>query len=531
MGALACLAQILGQGNNSILYQELVKKQIALQANAFSQLSELSGEFTFQVAPYPGKSLSSMYYALTNALEAFEKRGVLDEDIEKFKGGIESQLINGLQSVAGKVSQLAQFQTMTGNPNMIGKLIKMYQAVTKEDVMRVYDQYIRLRHPVVLSVLPKDQDKLTTVSNNYVINKENYKAPNYGYTDLKYVKAKDKFDAALRRQAAPQPGVHVQVHAVVSFDAALAEVLGEGDVIVDLPELRRLHVVDALHDVAAAVRQARIERGREVEPVEVGRADGAVVGHRLVAPAPPDVRDLERRARRDLLLNARAEVPAVLANVPAVEHLGVVRRGDGVLAEVLVGPGPALAVGRRVHQVAVGRVIASARVAGREGEIAPIAGGAGRHAVRRLLQQAIRAVRVVGGRIPPHAELERRLAVAEQVVRPRRTAGRCPSGRRRRPALERSTHSGGSDRRQKCSPGSSCRSARSESHPATSVDRTSTGPGHRTRSCSSRTDCRLRCSRTSSTTSGGCSRSCRQAGNRYRRGRTPHPSAAGDRRP
>jgi zinc protease len=194
MGALACLAQVLGQGNNSILYQELVKKQVALQANAFSGLSELSGEFTFQVAPYPGKSLASMYFALENALAAFEKRGVTDEDIEKFKGGIESQLINGLQSVAGKVSQLAQFQTMTGNPNIIGKLIKMYQSVTKEDVMRVYNQYIKSKHPVVLSVLPKEQDMLTTAESNFVISKEGYVAPHYGYEGLKYTKAKDKFD-------------------------------------------------------------------------------------------------------------------------------------------------------------------------------------------------------------------------------------------------------------------------------------------------------------------------------------------------
>jgi zinc protease len=51
-----------------------------------------------------------MYYALTNALEAFEKRGVLDEDIEKFKGGIEAQLINSLQSVSGKVSHWHNFK-------------------------------------------------------------------------------------------------------------------------------------------------------------------------------------------------------------------------------------------------------------------------------------------------------------------------------------------------------------------------------------------------------------------------------------
>src|SRR5687767_8622886 len=53
--ALACLAQILGQGNNSFMYQQLTKKQLALQAGCFSILFELSGIFAFQVIPYPGK--------------------------------------------------------------------------------------------------------------------------------------------------------------------------------------------------------------------------------------------------------------------------------------------------------------------------------------------------------------------------------------------------------------------------------------------------------------------------------------------
>ena len=164
------------------------------------------------MAPYPGKSLAAMYLALTNAMEVFEKRGVTDEDIAKFKGGIEAQLINSLQSVSGKVSQLAQFQTFTGNPNMIGKLIKMYQAVTKEDVMRVYYQYVGSRHPVVLSVLPKDQDKLTTAESNFVINKNNYVAPNYGYEGLKYAKAKDKFDRAKMPGSGANPVVKVPAY-------------------------------------------------------------------------------------------------------------------------------------------------------------------------------------------------------------------------------------------------------------------------------------------------------------------------------
>ncbi|MGB2705130.1 MAG: pitrilysin family protein, partial [Chitinophagaceae bacterium] len=194
MGALACLAQVLGQGKNSILYQQLVKKQLALQANASSQLSELAGEMSFQIVPSPGKSLAMLDSMFRNSLDSFEARGITNDDIEKFKGGIEAQLINGLQSVSGKVSQLAAFQTFTGNPNKIADLIKMYQAVTKEDVLRVYNEYIKGKHAVFISVLPKGQEKMIAAADNYKIDSANYTAPDYGYAGLKYIKAKDNFD-------------------------------------------------------------------------------------------------------------------------------------------------------------------------------------------------------------------------------------------------------------------------------------------------------------------------------------------------
>jgi zinc protease len=194
MGALACLAQVLGQGKNSVLYQQLVKKQLALQSNTFSQLSELSGEMTFQLIPSPGKTLGKIDTLFHQSLDSFEARGVTDDDIAKFKGGIEAQQINGLQSVAGKVSQLAAFQTFAGNPNKIADLIKMYQAVTKEDVMRVYNQYIKGKHAVFLSVVPKGQEKMIAAADNFKIDSSVYNAPDYGYAGLKYTKAKDNFD-------------------------------------------------------------------------------------------------------------------------------------------------------------------------------------------------------------------------------------------------------------------------------------------------------------------------------------------------
>ncbi len=235
MAALACLAQVLGQGGggggrggrggggggggnrNSVLYQTLIKDQKALQASANSNLSELAGEFSISVTPYPGKSLAEMEKLVGDALAEFEKRGVTDEDIEKFKSGYESRTINGLSSVSGKVSQLAAFQTFAGNANMIGKLLNMYQSVTKEDVMRVYNQYIKGKHRVVVSAVTKGQENLKAADDNYTIDESHYKAPDYGYAGLHYIKAKDNFD----RSKVPPSGLNPVVKVPSFWTGAL----------------------------------------------------------------------------------------------------------------------------------------------------------------------------------------------------------------------------------------------------------------------------------------------------------------------
>jgi zinc protease len=210
MAALQCLAQVIGQGRNSVLYQQLVKKQLALQANSFSRLSELSGEFIFQIIPMPGKSLGQMDSLFHSSLDSFEKRGVTDDDISKFKGSTEAQLINGLQSVAGKVTQLATFQTFTGNPNKIADLLNMYSSLTKEDVMNAYNKYIKGKSAVYVSVLIKGQNEsMAAAKNNYAIDTTHYTAPEYGYAALKYVKAADNFDRSKVPGNGPNPVVKV----------------------------------------------------------------------------------------------------------------------------------------------------------------------------------------------------------------------------------------------------------------------------------------------------------------------------------
>jgi zinc protease len=206
---LDCLAEILGQGKNSILYQELVKDQKVLSASAGNSCTELSGEFVFSITPSPTRSLAETKKLYDDAIKAFEARGVTDEDIARFTGSIEANLINGLQSVSAKVSQLAQFQTFTGNPNYIGVQLEKYTNVTKADVQRVYEKYVKGKPAVILSVATKSAPTNVVAAENYTINKEGYHAPDYGYAGLKYEKPKDSFERDKMPPSGANPTVKV----------------------------------------------------------------------------------------------------------------------------------------------------------------------------------------------------------------------------------------------------------------------------------------------------------------------------------
>lgn len=206
--ALDCLAEIIGQGKNSLLYKNMIKTQKAVSASAFNSTSELAGEFSFSVMPFPGLQLADMEKLINESLTEFEKRGVTDEDIEKFRNSAEASTINGLENVSRKVSQLAAYYTFTGDANYVGKELKRYTSVTKEDVMRVYNQYIKGKNSLVVSVLTKGQENNKAAADNYEAKTDpNYKSPDYGYAGLKYNKAKDNFDRSKMPSNGPSPVV------------------------------------------------------------------------------------------------------------------------------------------------------------------------------------------------------------------------------------------------------------------------------------------------------------------------------------
>ncbi len=207
--ALDALAEIIGQGKNSLLYKNLIKPQQALQAQAYNSTSELAGEFTMVALPFPGKALADLEKEVRATLAEFEKTGATAEQVARYKSSTEAQMVNRLASVSGKVSQLAANQTYFGTPNRLPQELKDLRAVTPADVNRVYNQYLKGKHAVVLSVVPKTGAVPPVQPDNFTVSKEGYKAPNYGYEGLTYTKATDSFDRTKQPKAGTAPLVQV----------------------------------------------------------------------------------------------------------------------------------------------------------------------------------------------------------------------------------------------------------------------------------------------------------------------------------
>lgn len=167
--SLDALASILGDGKNSILYQNLVKTQKAIDAGAFHDCAELACTlYVYAIGDAGDKGdLTPIYQALMNSLNQVKTDGVKQEQLDAIIGQAEAGSIYALQSVSGKVSQLAANQTFYGQPDRLQTELKELQAVTPSSIGEVYNQFVDGKHKVVLSVVPKNHTDLAVQEANF----------------------------------------------------------------------------------------------------------------------------------------------------------------------------------------------------------------------------------------------------------------------------------------------------------------------------------------------------------------------------
>ncbi|HET8866572.1 MAG TPA: pitrilysin family protein [Gracilimonas sp.] len=159
--ALDILTELLANGKKAPFYKVLVEEK-ELTSNVFmnNSNSELAGEISMIVRAYQNTDLNEVAAAVDEAFTRFEEEGFTQADLDRIKAGIETDFYNGLSSVLGKAFQLAQYNIFADDPGYINEDIQKTLAVTKEDVMRVYEEYIKGKHFVATSFVPQGEAEL-----------------------------------------------------------------------------------------------------------------------------------------------------------------------------------------------------------------------------------------------------------------------------------------------------------------------------------------------------------------------------------
>jgi len=159
--ALDYLARILASGKKAPLYKVLVKeKQLTSTISAYNNSEELTGEFTISIRANEGKSLKEVESAVFEAFERFEKEGITDRDVERIKATLEKRFYENLSSILNKSINLGFYNTFLNDPGYVEKDIEYIKAVSREDILKVYNEYIKGKNHIVTSFVPKGKTDL-----------------------------------------------------------------------------------------------------------------------------------------------------------------------------------------------------------------------------------------------------------------------------------------------------------------------------------------------------------------------------------
>ncbi len=128
------LSDILSNGDSSRLYQKLVKElKMFVEINAF-----LTGDFDKGLFVITGKIMKGIPIqeaedAILQELEAIQKIGITEEELNKVKIKAEATLIFSEVSILNKTMNLAYYELL-GDANMINQEIEKYKKVTVDEV-------------------------------------------------------------------------------------------------------------------------------------------------------------------------------------------------------------------------------------------------------------------------------------------------------------------------------------------------------------------------------------------------------------
>ena len=213
--ALEVLTEYLTSGKKAPFNQVLIDDlKLTSNTSMYNYSSELAGQTQLVIRAFKGKDLDEVKKGVEKAFAKFEEEGISEKDLNRIKAGQETRFYRSLSSVLGKGTNLASYNTYTGNPGFVTKDIQRTLGVTTGDVMRVYNTYIKDKNFIATSFVPKNSAELAlenstladVVEEQIVIGAEEKFDPKIAAT---YKKTPSTFDRSIEPDYGETPSLAV----------------------------------------------------------------------------------------------------------------------------------------------------------------------------------------------------------------------------------------------------------------------------------------------------------------------------------
>jgi predicted Zn-dependent peptidase len=161
--ALQVLSAALQNGQSSRLYQKLVKeKELTTGVGGFVDEKRGVGALYVTATLKPGATTAAVEDVIYQEIERLKKEPIADWELQKAKNTTRRAFITNLQSSLSRAINLTQYAIYYNDPSLINSRLDKVAAVTKDDVQRVANKYLRDTNRTVVITVPKAKARAAT---------------------------------------------------------------------------------------------------------------------------------------------------------------------------------------------------------------------------------------------------------------------------------------------------------------------------------------------------------------------------------
>jgi predicted Zn-dependent peptidase len=157
------ISSVLTGGASSRMQKRMVdQEQIALQVLAFNQAAQDYSTYTMGALAKGDVELSKLAAIMDEEIVKLQTELISEREFQKLQNQFESQYISSNSRVEGIAASLASYYMLQGDTDRINKELDIYKSVTREDIKRAANQYLKPSQRLELDYLagsaPTDEE-------------------------------------------------------------------------------------------------------------------------------------------------------------------------------------------------------------------------------------------------------------------------------------------------------------------------------------------------------------------------------------